>query len=146
MIKAVGTIVEDREGKILVLKRSQSIESKKEPGTLGLPGGLIRPSTTPLESALMKLKSEVGIDTKRSDLEDLSEYLWNDEIQRSKVKFFVFRLKLKGPHPKIIFNDVGHSGYLWDYPQELIKRKDLMMGMYFILPGVYKLLKIIHKS
>ena len=146
MINAVGTIVEDREGKILVLKRCQSIDSKKEPGTLGLPGGLIRPNTTPLESALMKLKAEVGIDTKKSDLEGLSKYSWNDEIQRSRVEFSVFRLKLKGTRPKIIFNDIGHSAYIWNYPQELIKRKDLMMGMYFILPGVYKLPKIIHKS
>ena len=139
-VKTTGTLVEDEEGKILVLKRSTNIDPKKEPGTFGLPAGLLRPNTTPNETAVIKLHIEVGIKVDESELESLGTYVWYDEVQNKQVEFNVFRLKIKGQHPEIIFSDTGHDSYLWEKPQQLFERDDLMMGMYHILPGVYKLI------
>jgi len=139
-VVAVGTIVEDIEGKILVLRRSDNIDKDKEPGTLGLPAGLLRPNRTYVETAVMKLAVEVGIKAKKSSLEDLGKYTW--EYSGTQVEFYVFRLKLKGRHPEIKLSAVGHDSYIWGYPHVLVNRKDLMEGMYYILPGVYKLSKV----
>ena len=132
-IHAVGTIFENDEGKILILRRQRN---SPEGGTLGLVGGTVVPGETNMRTALKKIKQEIGINAEPSDIELKDSFRWNRPDL--DIAFDLYKSKID-IHGEIINLDIeGSSEYMWISPEDASKRDDLMEGLYDILRKVYK--------
>ena len=127
-IKAVGVLVINKKGEILVLLRS-----KKDPegNTWGLVGGKINVGENIDNAAIREFKEETGIDVKTQDLIFLKTYKWNRK--NVNLIFNLFKLEvsqrfrnLELPHKEI-------EDFMWVKPEKLYERKDLMQGLYEII-------------
>ncbi len=119
------------EGKILILRRSESVSTYK--GRWGGVSGFIEEGEEPVERATKEIKEETGL--KRGDLELLREgksFSFGDEDEEINIKWivhpFLFRTKTK----KIKINR-EHFEFKWIRPEELVK--------YFTVPKLEKSLK-----
>ncbi|MEE9323133.1 MAG: NUDIX pyrophosphatase [Candidatus Aenigmarchaeota archaeon] len=119
------------EGKILILRRSESVSTYK--GRWGGVSGFIEEGEEPVERATKEIKEETGL--KKGDLELLGEgksFSFGDEDEEINIKWivhpFLFRTKTK----KIKINR-EHFEFKWIRPEELVK--------YFTVPKLEKSLK-----
>jgi 8-oxo-dGTP diphosphatase len=133
-VHAVGTIIENNLGEILVLKRH-----KRDPegNTYGLVGGKIDSKETEEQSAIREIKEEIGLTIQPNELEFVRSYHWD----RSDLDIFfdVYKLSFKNDWPELILPKNEITNYMWDTPRNLTKRDDLMLGLYEILKTQYQL-------
>lgn len=130
-IRAVRVIIENREGKILVLRRNKQ---DPEGETLGLVGGKIIEGEDKLIAASRKVKEEIGYDLDSSQLQFLKTYFWKRD--GLDLSFEVFKIILT-KNLVVNLQKSENIEYFWLYPNEIYKRKDLMIGLYPILEDVY---------
>lgn len=138
MVKAIhviGVLIENNKGEILVLLRQKD---RPEPNTYGPPGGGIKFLETKKAACIREIYEETKLKVNPDNLEFLKTY---DEWQSSgsNIKFELFRYKLDLENPDITLDANEAVGYMWQIPQRLYKRKDLMPGLYIILKDIYKL-------
>jgi 8-oxo-dGTP pyrophosphatase MutT (NUDIX family) len=134
-VHAVGVIFEDlRTGQILVLRRHAL---DPEGGTWGLVGGKVDGDENAKETALREAEEEIGYDIDSTKLEMVKTYQWDrDDLN---LTFEVFRLRTASDEVAVILDDTESSEFLWVLPQELYKRKNLMIGLYPILEDMYQI-------
>ena len=65
-IKLVAEVILAHDGKVLILKRSQSDE--RRPGEWDLPGGHADPGESDVQAALRELEEEAGVELRADDL------------------------------------------------------------------------------
>jgi mutator protein MutT len=133
-VHAVGTIIEKNNGKILVLKRHKNAS---EGNTYGLVGGKINPGETKRQSAIREIKEETGLVVRPNELQFIRTYHWNRPDL--DIVFEVYKLSLKNDYLKLSLPENEIVGYMWDTPENLINRDDLMLGQYEILRTQYQL-------
>lgn len=130
-VHAVGVIIENKEGKILVLRRNKQ---DPEGETLGLVGGEIIEGEDKFTAANREVKEEIGHDLDSSQLQFLKTYFWKrDDLD---ITFEVFKIFVS-KNPVINLQKSENTKYFWLYPNEIYRRKDLMIGLYPILEDVY---------
>ena len=134
-IHAVGILIENKKGEILVLLRQKD---RPEPNTYGLPGGKVELNEATKNACIRETYEETKLNVNPKDLEHLKTY--NDwQSSGLDIKFEIFRYWLNEENPEIILEPTEATSYMWQTPKELYKRKDLMVGLYIILKDIYKL-------
>lgn len=133
-VHAVGTIIENKEGKILVLRRHKN---DPEGNTWGLVGGKIDPGENKKQSAVREIKEEIGLAVNPANLVFIQTYHWDREDL--DILFEVFKLISEEVRQDFILPKNEITNLLWETPTNLIKRNDLMLGLYDILKTQYVL-------
>ncbi len=105
----------------------------------GLPAGKVAEGQAPLEAAKLKTFQEVALKFENEKLTHLGEFKFvNGDGDDITFNAWVASLP-NGENPEIELNTDGHDTYKWAKPEELVKEKDLMVGMY---PVLYKFLNL----
>lgn len=132
-ILATGVFVTDMDGKILCLHRKTNFI---EGGKFGVPGGVIRKHRGISGTAIYKLENEVGMVYKKEDLRLVGKYEYKSGDK--SIVFHLYSLQITDKSSgdiEVHLNLEGHDRYLWETPENLLKRTDLMVGMYTLLPA-----------
>ena len=135
-VRATAVLIENDKDGILVLRRQKG---RPEPNTYGLVGGKIDLSEDKKNACIRKIYEETKLVVDPKKLEFLKTYHREWKSEGTGIIFEIFRYKLNEPKAELVLDPKGASGYLWESPQELYKRNDLMAGLYVILKDVYKL-------
>jgi 8-oxo-dGTP pyrophosphatase MutT (NUDIX family) len=132
-IHAVGVMLEDEQGRILVLRRHPQ---KPEGTAWGLPGGKIDPGEDREAAAIREVWEETGHTVDPSKLQFLKtyHYLQPDNLD---VTFEVFKLPASSAELTVAMNPAEHTEYQWMLPQDLYQQTDLMFGFCPILKDIY---------
>ena len=132
-IHAVGIVLEDEKGQMLVLKRRAHVP---EGATWGLVGGKVKDGLDPASTAANKAQEEIGYSVDTSKLQFFKSYHWDrDDLD---LTFDVYKLTTHKDDVDLKINQDGHTEYKWETPANLYGYKDLMRGLYPILEDIYK--------
>jgi len=74
---------------------------------------------------------EIRIAVNPKDLSFFNKFQYT--VESHKVTFSVFIYQWQNNKQNIALNTEGHNKYMWEQPEKLLKRKDLMVGLYPIL-------------
>ncbi len=132
-IKSVGVMVINKNGKILVLLRN-----KKDPegNTWGLVGGKIEKGESKRKAALREFQEETGLKIRPEDLEFKKTYRWHRKDSNLIFGLFKFENKLEFHNITLPYKEI--DDFMWSKPEDLYKRKDLMLGLYEILKDNFR--------
>lgn len=108
-VHGVAALIENPKGELLVLLRQKD---RPEPNVYGPPGG---------------------------GLKFLKTYNHQWQSAGSNIKLDIFSYRINGSITQITINPAEATGYIWDTPQKLYARKDLLAGLYIILKDIYRL-------
>ena len=104
MLVGAGVVVFDKEGKVLIMLRPQTV--KWAPGKWALPGGHIEEGETPLEAAVREVEEESEL-----KISNVKEFLTSDN---GEVKYFV-----SNQYEGTVTIDREHDDFAWVYPEEI---------------------------
>lgn len=127
-VHAVGVIFEDDSGEILVLKRHKN---SPEAETWGLVGGNIDSGEDGIEAAIRETEEEVAHSIRESRLEFIRAYKWDREDKT--IIFEVYSYKVSKSEVEVVLDKEEVTEHMWEKPELLHKRSDLMIGLYPIL-------------
>jgi 8-oxo-dGTP pyrophosphatase MutT (NUDIX family) len=118
MAKAVTCLLINKDGKLLILKRSRMVKTYK--GLWGGVAGYIEENEKPYETALKEIREEVGIEKKNISLiREVEPVEFTDFHEGWKYDWvihpFLFKVKSVGQ----IKIDWEHSEYRWINPLEI---------------------------
>lgn len=113
----VHTAIINRQGKILVLRRS--LKEKVLPGFWDLPGGTVWLKENPLAGAIREVKEECGL--KISNLKPLALTSNWDRIKKDNFVTLIFYSKNYQGQIKLDYRD--HDDYAWLKKAEIKKLK-----------------------
>jgi len=131
IIHAVGIIFENIQGQILVLKRHPS-----QPGgnLWGLVGGQVVDGKTVPQTAQEKSLTEIGFKLDPTRLLFINDYEWYQSD--TNIVFDVYKYCLDNNSPQITLDPIASTEYLWDTPENLLQKTDLIPDLYLILQDV----------
>jgi 8-oxo-dGTP diphosphatase len=132
-IKAVGVIIQNDKGEILVLRRHKN---SPEGSTLGLVGGKVDNNEDELTAIVRETREEIGYNASPTDLVFIKSYQWQRADE--EIQFGVFKLQKNIDDDAITLETNKSSRFMWLSPHELLERKDLMLGLYPILEDHYR--------
>jgi len=120
MPKVASCLLKNKEGKILLLKRSEKVRTYKK--MWGVVAGYIEENEKPYETAIKEIREEVGIlEDKLELIEKLRPIEYTDIYKGEKYDWkiypFVFLVKKKGK----INIDWEHLEYCWIHPADIEK-------------------------
>ncbi len=131
IVHAVGTIIENEKGEILLLKRHKN---DPEGETWGLVGGKIDKGEDAITAAVRETQEEINLTLNKDDLENVKSYHWDrDDLD---IYFEVFRTKLIKQESEFVLPENEVTEYLWIKPLEALNKPDLMQGLYPILKDI----------
>jgi 8-oxo-dGTP pyrophosphatase MutT (NUDIX family) len=116
-VSYADVIVSDKDGKILLLKRSKDVDF--EPEKLCLPGGHVEPYEDEYDAAIRELNEETGILVDK--LEKVCDF-------KGKVEIGYYQLQLKD-EPTIVIFEAEHENYSWMYLDDM-KAEEMIPGLY----------------
>lgn len=131
-VHAAGVIFENEDGQILVLRRHPK---DPEGATWGLVGGKIEPGESKETAVVRETQEEIGHVIDAHTLQFLKTYHW--ERDDMDITFEVFKLSTPSDAVTLEIEQHEHTEYMWESPEELYKRSDLMIGLYPILKDMY---------
>jgi 8-oxo-dGTP pyrophosphatase MutT (NUDIX family) len=111
-VRRVVTCFLEREGRILVLKRSEKIGTYKR--KWGAVAGYIGENETPLQAAVREIREETGIE-KVELIKEGEPFTFTDESLGITWEVHPFRFRVEGG----IRTDWEHTEHRWISPQEL---------------------------
>jgi len=119
MTSVTTSLMLNKEGKLLILKRSNKVKTYK--GFWGGVAGYVEENEKPYDTAIKEIKEEVGI--KKEDIKlikTLDPILITDfyEQKRYDWKIFVFLFKIRKKCKIKI--DWEHTEYRWIQPSEIV--------------------------
>lgn len=132
-IHSAGVIFEDENGQILVLKRHPTFPEGK---TWGLVGGRMENSEDKTVALRREIREEIGHDIGTAQPQFLKTYHWR--IENWDVTFEAFKLLISKNEISVHLDKNENTQYLWERPEDLYRRKDLMKGLYTILEDTYQ--------
>ena len=103
MRKGVNVIIEDKQGRILILKRSP--DDKSCPGLWDLPGGGAENNETLQETVKREVKEESGL-----EIEFEKDYFYTHHYPKGKMDIYGFKAKLIGGKVAI---SKEHTEFRW---------------------------------
>ena len=127
-IKGAGILVINEDGEVLVLHRKPFVPEGRK---WGLPGGKIEEGQEPFDAAKHKALHEVGLKFESDRLDFLGKFEFSAE--GNDVVYSVWMARYLDTDGGIKLNKEGHSEFKWQKPEILLKKNDLMVGMYPIL-------------
>lgn len=127
-IVGAGLVIENDKGEVLVLHRNENVP---EGNKYGFPGGKVAEGQKPIEAAKLKTYQEVGLEFNDDSLNFLGEFKFI--VDDNKVTYSAWTTKFSGDQKAIKLNTDGHDEFKWDKPETLLKRDDLMVGVYPII-------------
>lgn len=123
-IKVSGILIKDRHENFLVVHRRPDVPN---PNKWGIPAGKIGDGKTPIETALLKTKQEVGISFSPTDLVELPTQRY--VIGEDSFIFYTFYHQLKIFRPKVRLNTDGLDNFCWERAETLLDKYDLLPNM-----------------
>jgi len=127
--EAVGLIIENNKGEILVLHRKEFVP---EGGSWGLVGGGVEDNNDALRNLIQKVKQEIGLELNKARLKEVEVFDWKE----LNIRFHLYKTDVV-IIPTIKLNTEGHSEYKWANPKDLYKNDILMKGLYKIIEKYY---------
>jgi 8-oxo-dGTP diphosphatase len=127
-VHAVGTIIENEKGEILLLKRHKN---DPEGETWGLVGGKIDDGENGITAAIREINEEIGIHLSANQLVFIKGFHW--DRADLDIYFDVFKTSLISQSSEFKLPENEITEYLWIFPNDAKKRPDLMQGLYHIL-------------
>lgn len=128
-VHAVGVVIRNDKGKVLVLRR---YKSNPEGNTWGLGGGKVDPGdANVVEAAIREAKEEIGLDINATGLKRFKKYHW--DRTDLDIEFDVSTYDAELNDSKIKLKSDESTEFLYKTPNELLKQNDLMKGLYDIL-------------
>lgn len=135
-VNGVGIIFESLDGKILTLLRSNNKTKEEECGSWGLVGGKIEDGEQPSDAAIRETKEEINYNLNSSNLEYLSEFIW--DRKNMSITFHTFKVIVdKEFKPDLQGNE--HICHEWSNPKSCYQKNNLMLGLYDIIKRHYNL-------
>jgi len=131
-VNAVGALVENQHGEILVLLRDKN---KAEGGTWGLVGGTIAKKESKTTALIREIKEEIGLAVRATDLNFVKTFTWKRPGITLIFGLFKTRFENSDKEFRLQLNEV--VDYAWVKPEILYERSDLMLGLYDVLKTVY---------
>lgn len=131
-IHAVGVIFEDESRRILILRRHAD---KPEGERWGLPGGKVEPGETTLNAALREAREETGHVIKPASIRFTKTF--RERWDGRNVIFDVFKFTVMSGEVNVQLEQGAHTDYMWERPDKLLKRDDLMDGFDQLLRELY---------
>ena len=129
LIAAAGIIIQRENGEILILHRKEDV---LEGNKWGIPGGKTTVGEKTVETAIRKTTAETGLAFDEPDLIPVGEFHY--QSGDNDIDFTVYLAKVTNPQlANLKLNRDGHTQYDWVNPNELVKKDNLMVGMYPIL-------------
>jgi 8-oxo-dGTP pyrophosphatase MutT (NUDIX family) len=118
MPRVATSLLLNKDGKLLILKRSDKVKTYK--GLWGGVAGYVEKNEKPYETAIKEIKEEVGINKEDIDfIKKLEPILFTDFYLQKRYDWeifvFLFRIKEKTK----IKIDWEHSEYHWIKPSEI---------------------------
>lgn len=132
-VRAVGTIIENTMGEILLLKRHKN---DPEGEAWGLVGGKIDDGESSIEAAVREIVEEIGLVVTVAELAKLKVYRWNRADL--DIYFETFMLKFHRRQELFVLPQNEVTEYTWIDPKLAYQRNDLMQGLYPILADEYQ--------
>jgi len=120
MPEVVTCLLISREGKLLILKRSDKVRTYK--GLWGGVAGYVEENEDPYETAIKEIKEEVGID--RNDvhlIKKIDPIELTDFYEGLKYSWKIFPFLFKTEKKDKIDIDWEHSQHRWIAPSEIKK-------------------------
>jgi 8-oxo-dGTP pyrophosphatase MutT (NUDIX family) len=120
MLKVVTVLLQNDEGRILILKRSNKVRTYK--GMWGGVAGYVEENEEPFQTAFKEIKEEVGLENEDVEFSrQLDPISFTDfyEGKRYDWKIFSFLFKIK--EISKIKIDWEHSEYRWIAPSQIKK-------------------------
>ncbi len=122
MQRVASCILQNKDGEILILKRSEKVRTYK--GLWGVVAGYIEEDETPLKTAIKEIREEVGLDQNYFKLKkSLDPIEFTDFYEGKKYDWqiypFLFIIEKKGK----INIDWEHLEYCWIKPPDIEKYK-----------------------
>lgn len=112
----VGSLIHDRDGRVLLIKRR--FEPNK--GKWSLPGGLLETGEALVEGAKREVREELGVEIDAEELFHISEEIIKDDAGKARFHFILvdYLASLKPEGATITFNEESES-FKWFAPEEL---------------------------
>ena len=118
MAKAVTCLLINKDGKLLILKRSRMVKTYK--GLWGGVAGYIEENEKPYETALKEIREEVGIEKKNVILiREVEPFEFTDFHEGGKYDWLIHPFLFKVGEVGRLKIDWEHSEYKWIYPSEI---------------------------
>lgn len=116
-----AVFVSNSKGEIF-LQRSPKWNDKFVP-----PGGHIDFGEMPEEAAEREVKEETNLDIKNIEFLETVNIIDDPDFYKEGIHFFGFQYKaeVKDENQEIILEDREATEYIWEKPEDLIKRKDI---------------------
>ena len=120
MPKVVTCVLVNKEGKVLILKRSKKVRTYK--GLWGGVAGYIEENETPYETAIKEIKEEVSLDKKDVNLvKKLEPINFTDNYKGERYNWEIFPFLFITEKKKKIDIDWEHLEYKWISPPDIVK-------------------------
>ena len=118
MPKVASCIMLDKDGKILILKRSKKVKSYKE--MWGVVAGYIEKDEKPIDTAIKEIKEEIGLnESNYSLIKSLDPVKLMDYYEGEKYDWQIYPFLFKIEKKDKINIDWEHLEYRWVRPSEL---------------------------
>lgn len=122
-IHVANVIVLNKNGDVLLLKRSQNL---KQPGFLGLPGGLIDKNESPQNAVIRELKEETRIIDDKFVISESKKFIIEKTDEDVEIITFLANLV---DTVSISLDPYEHSDYQWVIPEKLSQVENLLPGI-----------------
>jgi len=120
MAKAVTCLLINKDGDLLILKRSRMVKTYK--GLWGGVAGYIEENEKPYETALKEIREEAGIEKKNVNLiREVEPVEFTDFYDGRKYDWVIHPFLFKVKEPGKLKIDWEHSEYKWINPCEIEK-------------------------
>ena len=120
MPRVVTVLLENDEGNLLILKRSDKVKTYK--GQWGGVAGYVEENEEPFDTAIKEIKEEVGLEIKEVQLiKRLDPIKFTDIYKGEQFNWEIFVFLFKTIKKDKIHIDWEHSEYQWISPSEIVK-------------------------
>ena len=120
MPRVATCLLINKEGKLLILKRSDKVKTYK--GLWGGVAGYVEPGEEPYETALKEIREEVGIEKEHVVLITRGNIIkFTDIYEGSKYEWTIYPFVFKIRKNQKIQIDWEHLEYLWITPLEITR-------------------------
>lgn len=131
--RSVGLLIENEKGKVLALLRKIG---KLHGNKWGLVGGKIAKGETKIESLIRETYEEINLTIKPEEITFIKAFSWKRGGYNIEFELYKLKANIK---EEVKISKEEFSTFMWESPENLLVRADLMPTLYEVLKTVYNL-------
>jgi len=136
MPSVVNCIIMDKEGRILILKRSNKVRTYK--GLWSSVAGYVEENEKPIETAYKEISEEIGLSMKDVEFKNKEKPInFTDKYENEIYNWTVFPFLFKVYKKDKIHIDWEHTEYRWILPKE-VERFDTVPHFFEVVSKILK--------